>query len=135
MFATHGVHALHGIEIYKGKPIFYGLSNFVFQFGLQYGMLPNPDEKGPTGLEHPASQETVLTTSHYEGGRLTEVRIYPVDLGGTKRPISLMGIPMTPTPEIAQRILKAMQDYSKPYGTKIAIEDNVGVISVGPDGK
>jgi poly-gamma-glutamate synthesis protein (capsule biosynthesis protein) len=135
MFVAHGVHALHGVEIYKGRPVFYGLSNFVFQFGLQYGMMPDPDEKGPTGLENPASQESVLTTSRYEGGRLTEVRIYPVDLGGTRRPISLMGIPMTPTPEVAQRILKAMQDYSKPYGTKISIEGNVGVIHVGAEGQ
>lgn len=137
MFVAHGVHALHGVEIYKGKPIFYGVSNFVFQFGLQFGsgydIMAN--EKGMSALENPASQETVLTTSHFEGGKLKEVRLYPVDLGGARRPISQMGIPMTASTEEAQRILKGVQDYSKPFGTKISIEDNVGVIRVGADGK
>ena len=31
MFVGHGPHVLRGIEIYKGKPIFYSLSNFIFQ--------------------------------------------------------------------------------------------------------
>jgi poly-gamma-glutamate synthesis protein (capsule biosynthesis protein) len=72
--------------------------------------------------------ETVLVTSHYDGGKLVEVRVYPVDLGGIRRPISLMGIPMTPSPEIARRILEEMQTLSRPFGTNIVIENNVGVI-------
>jgi len=132
MFVAHGVHSLAGVEIYKGKPVFYGVSNFVFQFGLQFG--PGDDilanERGLSALENPASQEAVLATSHFEGGRLTEVRLYPVDLGGARRPISQMGIPMTPSPDDAQRILRNLQTYSKPFGTKIAIEGNVGVIRI-----
>ena len=30
-FVVHGPHQLRGIEMYKGKPIFYSLGNFVFQ--------------------------------------------------------------------------------------------------------
>jgi poly-gamma-glutamate synthesis protein (capsule biosynthesis protein) len=130
MFVAHGVHALHGVEIYNGKPIFYGVSNFVFQFGLQFGagydIMAN--EKNMSALENPASQESVLTTTHFENGKLTEVRLYPVDLGGARRTISQMGIPMTPSPAEAQRILKELQDFSRSFGTQIAIEDNVGVI-------
>ena len=33
-FLAQGVHTIKGVEIYKGKPIFYGVSNFVFQSGL-----------------------------------------------------------------------------------------------------
>ena len=29
----HGPHILGGLEIYKGKPIFYGLSSLFFDFG------------------------------------------------------------------------------------------------------
>ena len=132
MFVAHGVHSLRGVEIYRGKPIFYGLSSFVFQFGLQlgpgYDVLGN--EQAMSLLELPANQETVLTTSHFEGGRLTEVRLYPVELGGSHKPISQMGLPMTPTPEEAEGILKQLQEYSKPFGTIISIENNVGVIRV-----
>ncbi len=136
MFVGHGPHTLHGVEIYKGKPIFYSVSNFVFQFGLQIGTSYDimANEKAMGELENPVSNEAVLTTSRFDGGKLQEVRIYPVDLGGARRPISQMGIPMTPIPEEAQRILKGMQEYSKPFGTVMSIEDNVGVIRIGPDG-
>jgi poly-gamma-glutamate synthesis protein (capsule biosynthesis protein) len=30
IFVAHGVPTLHGIEIYKGRPIFYSLGNFIF---------------------------------------------------------------------------------------------------------
>ena len=137
MFVAQGVHALHGVEIYKGKPMFYGVSNFVMQFGLQFGagydIIAN--EKRMSALENPATHETVLTTSHFENGKLTEVRLYPVDLGGSRRPISQMGIPLTPSPQDAQRILKGLQEYSKPFGTTISIENNVGVIRIAAGGQ
>ncbi len=33
-YLGHGPHVMRGIEIYKGKPIFYSLGNFVFQSTL-----------------------------------------------------------------------------------------------------
>jgi hypothetical protein len=73
----------------------------------------------------------LLTTSRYEDGKLVEVRLYPADCGidGT-RTVSKAGVPMTPSPEEARRILKLVQELSKPFGTTISIEDNVGVIRV-----
>lgn len=132
IFISHGLHDLRGVEIYKGKPIFYSLSNFFFQRDLQYGMLDSllNGGRGLTSLYSAATQETILATSHFEGGKLVEIRLYPVDLGGTDRPVSLMGTPMTPSPEVAKRILTEMQDLSKPYGTTITIENNVGVIRI-----
>ena len=32
MFVGHGPHVLRGIEIYKGKPIFYGMGEFYYQW-------------------------------------------------------------------------------------------------------
>ena len=79
----------------------------------------------------PDNKEVLLTTSRYEGGKLVEVRLYPADCGidGT-RPVSKAGLPMTPAPAQAQRILKLVQDLSKPFGTTISIEGDVGVIHV-----
>jgi poly-gamma-glutamate synthesis protein (capsule biosynthesis protein) len=132
MFVTHGVHALAGIEIYKGRPIFYGLSNFVFQFGLQFG--PSDDvlanEKNLAPLENPSSQQAILAKSRYEGGRLVEVKLYPVELGGPRRPLSQMGIPRVPPVADANAILRAMQEYSRRFGTVIAIDKGVGTIRV-----
>jgi hypothetical protein len=54
------------------------------------------------GFTQPDNKEVLLTTSRYEGGKLVEVRLYPVDCGidGT-RPVSKAGLPMTPSPEQA----------------------------------
>jgi poly-gamma-glutamate synthesis protein (capsule biosynthesis protein) len=39
---------------------------------------------------------------------------------------------MTPAPEMAQKILEKVQRISKPFGTTISIENNVGVIRGAP---
>jgi hypothetical protein len=160
VFIAQGVHTLKGVEIYKGKPIFYGASNFVFQSAimpLPKGRYPGqpPSEgfrgpfaqaleenaKAPLGVivgEHEyqgfwqlkANLESIVAYSHFEGGKLKEVRIYPVDLGQTPRPGSQVGIPRRPTPEVAKKILDEVIEYSKPFGTKIEVESGVGVIRV-----
>jgi poly-gamma-glutamate capsule biosynthesis protein CapA/YwtB (metallophosphatase superfamily) len=145
VFIAHGPHAVEGVEIYKGKPIFYGMSSWVFQTDLQISLSDKATLTAPgndpllwaqtngSGLESQEISQGLLTTSHYEGGRLVEVRLYPTDMGGVHRPMSRMGIPMTPTPEIAQRILQEIQTKSKQFGTTISIDNNVGVIRVVPD--
>jgi len=140
-FVGQGVHTIRGVEIYKGKPIFYGLSNFAFYMNTPVGgeeANPRGDQTKAeraqdrlmTGLAQPDNMEALLATSHYEGGRLTEVRIHPVDVGKGYRPISKVGIPLVPTPEVAQQILKRLQDISKPFGTTMAFENGVAVIRV-----
>jgi hypothetical protein len=141
-FVGHGVHTIRGVEIYKGKPIFYGVSNFLYQLA-QSAEAPNPggdttasEANYRPGTEmnrvnQPDNLENLLVTAHYEGGKLTEARLYPGDLGrdGT-RPFSQLGIPVTPTPDVAKDILAKVQRLSKPFGTTISIENNVGVIHV-----
>jgi hypothetical protein len=77
-----------------------------------------------------ANLESIVAYSHFEGGKLKEVRIYPVDLGQTPRPGSQVGIPRRPTPDVAKKILDEVIEYSKPFGTKIEVENGVGVIRV-----
>jgi poly-gamma-glutamate capsule biosynthesis protein CapA/YwtB (metallophosphatase superfamily) len=175
LFVAQGVHTIKGIEIYKGKPIFYGVSNYVFQSGLMpegKGKLPavsgreprtrgggpggGDDAEGPMGpgrrrdAQAPAdviigehetqgfwqllpNLEGLLSWSHYENGKLTEVRVYPVDLGQTPRPTSEVGIPKKPSPAVTKKILDEVIEYSKPFGTKITIEDGVGVIHIAQE--
>jgi hypothetical protein len=144
LFIGEGVHTLRGVEIYKGKPIFYGIASFVSQ-GL-YGIKAEPANPSNTALTevengwrgqryYPDEMGVLLVTASYDGGKLKEVRLYPVDLGqDMNRPLSRLGIPMTPSPEIAQKILAKEQKISKQFGTKISIENNVGVIRVAPSG-
>jgi poly-gamma-glutamate synthesis protein (capsule biosynthesis protein) len=143
-FLGQGVHTIRGIEIYKGKPIFYGLSNFAFYMNNPVGVpaggggedLTSRAERTqanlerPGGLSQPDNMEALLAVSRFEGGRLVEVRIHPVDVGMPYRPVSKIGIPLVPTPEVARQILEKLQRLSKPFGTSITIENGVGVIRV-----
>jgi len=79
-----------------------------------------------------ANLKALLAYAHYENGQLAEVRIYPLDLGQTPRPSSQIGIPKRPSPAVAKMILDEVVEYSKPFGTKIAIENGVGIIRIPP---
>ena len=167
LFVAEGVHTIKGVEIYKGKPIFYGVSNYIFQSGLMplgKGSLPG-GSRGGFGDALPAGEasgggrgaqgaadsneivgehetqgfwqllpnlEGLLSQSHYENGKLTEVRIYPVDLGQTYRPTSEVGIPRRPTPAVTKKILDELIEYSKPFNTKIVLENGVAIIRIPP---
>jgi Bacterial capsule synthesis protein PGA_cap len=142
VFLGQGVHTLRGIEIYKGKPIFFGLSNFAFYMNSPVGS----EQANSSGdltraernqanidrllLSHPDNMEALLAVTRFERGRLIEVRVYPVDVGKGYRPISKIGIPLMPTPEVAREILEKVQRLSKPFGTNMTIENGVGVIRV-----
>ncbi|MDA1371652.1 MAG: CapA family protein [Proteobacteria bacterium] len=138
-FVGHGVQLLRGIEIYKGKPIFYGLGEFFreAQWTLPVA-LGNVDADQNSGLQNFArnfgnsteSLESLVAISHYKDGELAEVRLYPTELGANG-PDSRLGIPRLAPPEIAQRILERMQRLSREFGTTIDIQGNVGVIRVG----
>jgi poly-gamma-glutamate capsule biosynthesis protein CapA/YwtB (metallophosphatase superfamily) len=164
LFVAQGVHTIKGVEIYKGKPIFYGVSNYIFQSGLMpqgKGVLPgqpasealSDDSTGDaagssqtsTGSgaiigEHETqgfwqllpNLEGLLSWSHYEEGKLTEVRIYPVDLGQTYRPTDQVGIPRKPSQAVAKKILDELIEYSKPFGTRITVENGVAIIHIPP---
>jgi poly-gamma-glutamate synthesis protein (capsule biosynthesis protein) len=141
MYVGHGNHTIAGIEIYKGRPIFYNLGNFsVMRFGAEYSVpsgdgmtaIERGDQDGRGTFQQYINLVAILAQTTYQDGILKEVRIYPVDLGvdRSKRPWSKMSIPTTPSPELANRILADVQKYSEPFGTKISIENGVGVIRV-----
>ena len=147
MLVGHGPHRLRAIEIYKGKPIFYSLGNFVFQLGIQepvaaeFYELAKMDpaainEHGLMGLflkvafDAPVWYQSVVAVSRFEQGRVAEVHLYPVELG-YKDTVVKQGVPRPATPAVGKAILEELQRLSKPFGTTIAIEDGVGVIRPG----
>jgi hypothetical protein len=152
VFLGTGIHDLRGVEIYKGRPVFYGMSSFFIngeikvmqQSALQaYGRKPSP------GPSHPARQPTAKTgcfqvrlggnpRTWYDGmvavtdfhhGRVDTVSLYPLDLGDTCDR-ARRGIPHLAGPADARRILGELQAYSAPFGTRIAIHGSVGVIHI-----
>jgi poly-gamma-glutamate synthesis protein (capsule biosynthesis protein) len=125
-FLGSGVHVLRGIEIYKGRPIFYGLGEFFRQMdvvGLAgMGGRARGDENSP-----PIKYDSVVALSRFERGTLAEVRLHPIELTDDVR-MAHRGVPRMASPQGAQRILARLQKLSAPLGTAITIEGNVGVI-------
>lgn len=150
-FVGHGPHVLRGIEIYKGKPVFYGLGEFLYQWQHMDSALltgsyqasgrgggpPVDDvtdvERAASSTWRPINFESVVATSRYQDNRLVEVRLHPTD-GGFDGPVATLGIPRMARPDVAQRILQRLQALSRPFGTTIAIENNVGIIRVAGGG-
>lgn len=112
---THGPHVLRGIEIYKGRPIFYGLGSFFFELGADW-----PREWF----------DSVVAVSEFRGGRIAEVRLYPIVLGtpAEARPRLEQGTPHLAAGSDARRILETLQRQSERFGTHIQIEGAIGVI-------
>ena len=77
----------------------------------------------------PINFESMVAESRYDKGQLVEVRLYPTS-GAWDGPISQLGLPRAAPPALAQKILTRVQALSKPFGTTIAIENDVGVIRV-----
>lgn len=101
----HGPHLLRGLEIYRGRPIFYSLGNFIFQnellqrqpadFYERLGLPPTAtpadlfDARGARGgfAADPLYWETVVPVCRFDGRALEEIRLYPATLGhGRPRP-------------------------------------------------
>jgi poly-gamma-glutamate capsule biosynthesis protein CapA/YwtB (metallophosphatase superfamily) len=143
-FIAQGPHQLRGIEIYKGKPIFYSLGNFVFQnlllspvdmdYYSSFHMNPenSTDEEldyalTKRGFWNPIWFQSVVAVSKFEHDRLLEIDLYPIDLG-FKRAGAQFGNPQLAPPAEAQAILERLQQLSQPYNTVINISNGVGVI-------
>ncbi len=152
-FMATGPHALRGIEIYKGRPIFYGLGQFVRQSDWRTPTRPdfeafgtNPETTNLTtaelgvlrtagpGFRHREMYDSLIALSKFDKGTLREVRLYPIDLG-FDRPLSRVGIPGLAHGDQARRILQHLQKVSMPFGTVIRIDGEVGVIAVTGQGR
>jgi hypothetical protein len=154
-FLTTGIHHLGPIEIYKGRPVFYGLGDFFWSdiqepmpadFYAQYrdsltGAFAHPEKATDADFANVLNAdsfagdlpfESVITESRFDHGRVSEIRLYPIFLGyGMK--LTESGIPRVASPERGMQILQRLQTLSQRYGTKVEIENNdewhhVGVI-------
>jgi poly-gamma-glutamate synthesis protein (capsule biosynthesis protein) len=140
----HGSHFTRGIEIYKGKPIFYSLGNFIsenevlpllpeqmFEF---YGLGNDNstadlygDQRSSTST--PATLESFVAVTGFKKGRLYTVTLYPIDLG-FGLPRFEAGRPVLAQGKIARQILERVQRLSAPLGTKVEIQGGIAVIHV-----
>lgn len=149
VFVGHGSHFPMGIEIYKGKPIFYSVGNFIFQnetvgffpadayerFDLDLRATPSDflDARTAGGKKgHPAEPaywENMFAVCEFAGKKLKEIKIYPIDQG-FGRPRPQRGRPLLAEGEVAQRVLERVTRLSQRYATKVTVRDGAGIIEV-----
>jgi len=147
VFAGHGPHSLLGAELYKGKPIFYSLGDFVMQnetvrhfpshaytrFGLDHEATPadfldaRSDHDRKAHPAHPEYWESVVAVCDFRDGELDKVELHPIDLG-FGRPRPQRGRPLLADPTVGDKILNDMDRLSKPYGVEVERDGGIGLI-------
>ena len=112
LYVSHGAPRLHGIEIYRGRPIFYDLGNFIFQTATEPGHYD--DEVW----------QSVIAECHFAAGRFQEMRLIPLQLNatGVRGPDDLKtrGRPSIARGPAADTILARLARLSQPFGTTLA---------------
>ena len=139
----HGAPLLHGVEIYRGRPIFYDLGNFI------YNVPPTL-----TYIDEPMAWESVVVSVEFESGSpnsskgttrraLKSISLRPIVLNtlGDGQPdvhnayasnefLHTRGLPVSATGARAGYILQRLSDASKPFGTKMEIKGQTAAITV-----
>lgn len=138
-----GTHQLKPIEIYKGKPIFYSLGNFIFEshhveklpldFWEKYKFDKNMtieemenalSKNGTVGLEFDKiNYLSFIPYIEFEEDRLNKLILYPIELNYEKDCLH-KGLPILASAEDIKRIFLQLQNISKEYNTKLTLMEN-----------
>ncbi len=137
-----GTHQLKAVEIYKNKPIFYSLGNFIFQSDMVFCMPDDFREKynmqmgltakeqiaeraklGNGGLHNDVNNfRSLMPFMIFEDGKLMKFVLYPLRLD------MHTGFPALADQKETQIIFDYLCDRNRQFGTKIEIKN--GVIEV-----
>ncbi len=123
-----GPHVLRGIEIYKGRPIFYSLGDFIYQYRtpdkIPVDLIHQRDTEMPVvpgqsiwdRRDSRETMETVMVRMTLNQGKLTRVQLLPVTVDDEG---PLYGVPRLAGTKRSAEIITLLQKLSAPYGTKI----------------
>jgi len=128
----HGAPLLHGVEIYRGRPIFYDLGNFI------YNVPPTL-----TYIDEPMNWESAVAYVRFQGKNLQSISFRPIALNnvGEGQPdihneytnnqfLDTRGLPSPVTGARAGYILQRLADASKPFGTKVEVKGDTAEIKL-----
>jgi poly-gamma-glutamate synthesis protein (capsule biosynthesis protein) len=128
----HGAPLLHGVEIYRGRPIFYDLGNFIYNLPATL-----------TYIDEPMSWESVVASVEFKDRKPTSISLRPIVMNpiGEGQPdvhnpyadnqfLHTRGLPSPATGSRAGYILQRVADASKPFGATVTIKGEVAEISL-----
>jgi poly-gamma-glutamate synthesis protein (capsule biosynthesis protein) len=126
----HGAPLLHGVEFYRGRPIFYDLGNFI------YNVPPSL-----TYIHEPINFESAVAYLEYQGKNLRSISIRPIvmnilgegqpdvhDPRATNPFLFTRGLPSPASGAQAGYILERLAELSRPFGTQIEIKGTTAEI-------
>ncbi|MDX0683306.1 capsule biosynthesis protein CapA [Sinorhizobium medicae] len=120
MFVSHGAPVLQPVEIYRGRPIFYSLGNFIFHV--------RSEKSTWTAAE--VWESVVGVCSFASDNSLIDISFHPVVIGGEHGledgVLERRLVPQLVTGDSAVRILGRLQEQSARLGAHIEISGNVG---------
>ena len=139
-----GPHLLRPIEIYKGCPIFYSLGDFIIQLEnirkAPADMYEKQKLDGNAGMDElfdtrnghgtrglcyeKVMFEAIVPYWEMEDGKLTKLVLMPIELNFDKSR-SMGG---WPRPKYDDGIIERLAKMSEAYGTKIEIENGIGIV-------
>ncbi|WP_320200630.1 CapA family protein (plasmid) [Agrobacterium sp. rho-13.3] len=124
MFVSHGAPVLQPVEIYRRRPIFYSLGNFIFHVR---------SEKS-TWHAREVWESVVGICTYGSDNNLTDIKFYPVLIGGEdalkEKSLESRLVPHLVTGESAQKILIRFKAQSARLGAEIELVDGVGLLRV-----
>ncbi|MBF0276916.1 MAG: CapA family protein [SAR324 cluster bacterium] len=122
IFVSHGVPLLQGIEIYKRRPIFYSLGNFIFH-----------SFRKSTYSRDSLWESVIATCSFEDNGELNGMKLDPVVLGGSEALLNhalSRDTPQMAGPESGKKILDSLAQMSMCYNTQINIQEGKGYLII-----
>ena len=134
-----GTHQIKAIELYKRKPIFYSIANFIFQsekpkqfppdyhdrYGIDRSLRAQEamyirSDGGKRGLETEfKNYKGLMPLLEFDGDVLKKITIKPVELGFYHEDKSVKGLPHDANDGVTQDVLETLQALSAEYGTKL----------------
>jgi poly-gamma-glutamate capsule biosynthesis protein CapA/YwtB (metallophosphatase superfamily) len=120
IYITHGAPALHGIEIYRGRAILYGLGNFIFQV------------RSDTYID--TAWWSVVVDAGILDGRVVALTARPIILNDKGRSQAALfetrGMPQPATDKRAAEILQAFARMSATLGTEVKMEASKATVVI-----
>ncbi|MFI0849131.1 CapA family protein [Mesorhizobium sp. IMUNJ 23232] len=124
VFVSHGVPVLLPIEIYRGRPIFHSLGNFIFHTRSEISLWQRNE----------VWESVVGLCSFGPDNRLTALKLHPVVIGGEEGlkddALERRLVPHLATGSAAERILRRVAAESEEYGSRIRIADGTGIFEL-----
>lgn len=119
VFVSHGAPLLQGLELYRGRPIFYDLGNFLFQ-------TRTPDDR-----YGPDAWESLIARCEFRDGRFVGAELVPVRLNATGAggpgDMETRGRPELASPAAARRILERIAQRSRADGVRLSLNGDRAV--------